>query len=141
MIYLFPFSVWFFFIFSLNGYLQMSCPLFSASGPTFLEALLLTSSSWLSPFRAFSVTILRSKTSFISCCSCCSFFIFSMSALKTYSSTMRFLIVSKASVGEIMSLFCPSSSGCLCSGFPSSLIYASSWAAMINTKHKRVFCL
>jgi len=65
---------------------------FFVLGPEFLEALLLTSSSWLSSFELFLVTILRNRTSFISCYSCCAFFIFSLSALKTCSSTIRFLI-------------------------------------------------
>ena len=78
---------------------------FSVSGPELLEALFLTSSSWLSSFGIFLVTILHSRTSFISCCSCCTFFNFSLSSLKTYSSTIRFLIVSSTSIGEIPSLF------------------------------------
>jgi hypothetical protein len=71
---------------------------FSGFAPEFLEALLLTSSSWLSSFGLFLVTILRSRTSFISCCSYCAFFNFSLSALKTCSSTIRFLIVSNTSM-------------------------------------------
>jgi hypothetical protein len=92
----------------------------------FLEALLLTSSSWLSSFGIFLVTILCSKTSFISCCFCCAFFNFSLSTLKTYSSTIRFLIVSNTSVGELPSLFCLISLGGPCCGFSSILIYAPS---------------
>jgi hypothetical protein len=85
---------------------------FSGFAPEFLEALLITSSSWLSSFGLFLVTILRIRTSFISCCSYCAFFNFSFSALKTCSSTIRFLIVSNTSVGELPSLFSLGSPGC-----------------------------
>jgi hypothetical protein len=99
---------------------------FSVSIPEFLEALLLTSSSWLSSFGIFLVTILRNRTSFISCCSYCAFFNFSLSALKICSSTIRFLIVSNTSMGELPSLFCLGSPGGHCCGFPSILISAPS---------------
>lgn len=111
---------------------------FSVSSLEFLEALLLTYSSLLSSFGLFLVTILCSRTSFISCYSCWVFFNSSLSALKTYSSTMRFLIVSRTSVSELPSLFCLWFSGGLCSGFPSIWISPSSLTAtMINTKQKR----
>jgi len=107
---------------------------FSSFTPKFLEALFLTSSSWLSSFGLFLVTILRSRTSFISCCSYCAFFNFSLSALKTCSSTIRFLIVSNTSVGELTSLFCLGSPGGPYCGFSSILISAPSWAAIIQHK-------
>jgi hypothetical protein len=99
---------------------------FSIFAPEFLEALLLTSSSWLSSFGIFLVTILCNRTSFISCCSCCAFFNFSLSALKTCSSTIRFLIISYTFVGELPSLFCLGSLGGPCYKFPSILIFAPS---------------
>ena len=111
------------------------CP-FSISCPKFLKSLLLTYLSLLSSFGIFLVTILHKRTSFISCWA---FFCFSLLALKTYSSTMRLLIVSKTSVGDLVSLFCLWFSGSLCSGFPSIMISMSSCAAMINTKHKRFY--
>jgi len=107
---------------------------FSASGPKFLEALLLTSSPWLSSFGVFFLTILCNGTLVISYFSCCAFLSFSLSALKTCNSITRFLIISKTSVGEILSLFCVWYSGGLCPRFSSTLIFASSSAAMINTE-------
>ena len=104
----------------------------------FLEALLLTSSSWLSSFGLLLVTILHNRASFISCCSCYAFFNFSLSALKTYSSTIRFLIVSNTSVGELPSLFCLGSPWGPCCRFSSILIYAPSWAAIIQHKIEKL---
>jgi hypothetical protein len=91
-----------------------------------LEALLLASSSWLSYLGIFLVTILCNRTSFISCCPHCSFFSFSLPALKIYSSMIRFLIVSNIYVCELPSLFCLGSPGGLYFGFPSILISTSS---------------
>jgi hypothetical protein len=95
---------------------------FFVSGPEFLEALSLTSSSWLSSFGIFLFTMLCSRTSFISCYSCCALFNSSLSALKTYSSKIRFLIASNTSMGELPSLFFLGSQGGPCCGFPSILI-------------------
>jgi hypothetical protein len=99
---------------------------FFVFGLEFLEALLLTSSSWLSAFALFLVTILCNKTSFISYYSYCAFVNFSLSSLKICSSTIRFLIVSNTSVGELPSLFCLGSPGGPCYGFPSILVFAPS---------------
>ena len=56
------------------------------------------------------------------------FFSLSLSSLKTCSSTMRFLMVSRTSVGEIPSLFFLGSLG------SSSFIRSSFYVAMITTK-------
>jgi hypothetical protein len=113
---------------------------FFVSAPEFLEALLLTSSSWLSSFGIFLFTILHSRTSFISCCSCCAFFSFSLSTLKIFNSTIRFLIVSNTFVGELLLLFCLVSAGGPYRRFSPILISAWSWAAIIN-KTKIALCL
>ena len=112
---------------------------FSISRPEFLEALFLTSSSWLSSFGIFLVTILCSRTSFISCCSCYAFFNFSLSDLKIYSSTIGFLIVSNTSVGELPSLFCLGSLGGPCCRFSSTLISAPSWASIIQHQTEKMY--
>jgi hypothetical protein len=54
-------------LFSVDGVPSEELFSFSTSGPEFLEALLLTSSSSLLSFGLLFVTMLRSSTSFISC--------------------------------------------------------------------------
>jgi hypothetical protein len=100
-----------------------------------LEALFLTSSSSLLSFGLFFVTMLLNSTSFISCCYFCAFFSFSLSYLKTCSSTMRFLIASRTLIGELPSLFFLYSSGVLCSWFSSSPISTSFCASMIHNRN------
>jgi hypothetical protein len=62
-------------LFSVVGVPSEELFSFSASGPEFLEDLLLTSSSLSLSFGIFFVTMLRNNTSFISCWSSCAFLV------------------------------------------------------------------
>jgi hypothetical protein len=113
---------------------------FSSSRPKFLEDILLTSSSWLLYFGILFFTMLRSSTSFIYFYCCCSFFSISLSALKTCSSIVRFLMASRTWVAKLPSLFCPGSLVGPCSGLSSSLTSSSFYVSIITIEIK-FFCL